>query len=252
MQDLIIVNKFNEKLSTYLWEPPAQAKYMVLICHGFRGAKENGGKIFAFAAKLQALGLGVLAFDFSGSGGSEGDFLNNTLSRQADDLRQAIEYVNDKYSLQMILLGRSFGGSTILAGGSGDPRIAGYILWSTPVFMHQTFAAMMPEEYKLLQQGNTVNIKDEAGEYSLHPDLIRDFYQHEMDSYLQKIKSIPTLIVHATDDEVVEPANARHVRDLLENCRLCMLDNAGHRFLDKIAAREAITIDWLRDTFSLA
>jgi len=251
MQDLTITNKYNEKLAAYLFEPPANGRYMMVICHGFRGAKENGGKVFAFAKKLQGLGLGVLAFDFNGSGCSEGDFLNNTLSRQADDLRQVIDYVSDKFSLPIILLGRSFGGSTILAGGAGDSRIAGYILWSTPVFMQQTFAAILPEEIKQLQQGNTVSIKDEAGEYWLHPDLILDFTQHDMDSYLHRIKSIPTLIVHANDDEVVDSSNALHMIGKLENYSVCMLDHAGHRFLDKVAEREAITIDWLKDTFSL-
>lgn len=251
MQELFISNKHNQKLSAYLWEPPTLARYMVIICHGFRGGKENGGKIFAFAEKLQKLGLGVLAFDFSGSGNSEGNFLNNTLSRQADDLRQVIDFINDKYSLPVILLGRSFGGSTILAGGSGDLRVAGFILWSTPVFMHETFAGMIPEEYRLLQQGRIIRIEDDAGEYSLHPDLITDFDRHDMDVYLHKIKSLPTLIVHANDDEVVKPANAQHMKDLLTNGSLFMMDNAGHRFLDKIEAREAITIEWLKNIFRL-
>lgn len=251
MQELTINNKYDEKLSAYLFEPAPNGKYMVVICHGFRGAKENGGKIFAFAAKLQNLGLGVLAFDFSGSGGSEGDFMNITLSRQADDLRQVIDFVDDKFSLPIILLGRSFGGSTVLVGGAGDARIAGYIFWSTPVFMHQTFATIVPEEYKLLQQGFTVSIKDEAGEYSLHPDLIRDFDQHDMDAYLHNIESIPALIIHAIDDEAVDLANALHKQEKLPKGSLHLVDHAGHRFLNKIVARETLTVDWLKKTFSL-
>lgn len=251
MQDVIIVNKQNLKLSAYLWEPPAQARYMVVICHGFRGAKENGDKIFAFADKLQKLNLGVLAFDFSGSGKSEGDFINITLSRQAHDLHQVVDYLSGKYSLPIILLGRSFGGSTVLAGGAGDERIAGYIFWSTPVFLHETFAAMIPEEYKLLCEGHIAGIRDEAGEYFLHPDLIRDFDRHGLDDCLRQIGSTPTLVVHAEDDEVVDPANARHMGELLQNCSLLTMDHAGHRFLEQIEAREAITIDWLRNTFGL-
>jgi len=251
MKDLTINNKYNEKLSAYIFEPLPNAEYMVVICHGFRGTKENGGKIYAFAEKLQNLGLGVLAFDFSGSGSSEGYFLNNTLSRQADDLRQVINFLNDKFDLPIILLGRSFGGSTILVGGTGDSRIGGYIFWSTPVFLHETFTTIIPEEYKLLQQGNIVTIKDEAGEYTLHPDLILDFNQHDMDAYLHRIRSVPTLIVHATDDEAVNLANALHMQEKLPNCSLHLMDHAGHRFLDRVAEREDITVDWLKKTFSL-
>jgi len=249
MKNLTINNRCGEKLAAYLFTPPEKAQYMMVICHGFRGAKENGGKIFAFAEKLQNLGLGVLAFDFSGSGKSDGDFSKITLSHQADDLHHVIDYVYSQFSLPVILLGRSFGGSTVLAGGGDDPRVAGYILWSTPVFMQQTFATILPEEYKLLQQGNEVRIKDEAGDYSLRPELILDFCQHDMDIYIKKIGPRPTLIVHASDDEAVEPANAFYMRERLENCSLNMVDDAGHRFLDKIALREAITIAWLKYNF---
>jgi len=249
LQILNINNKYQEKLSAYLFEPPETGKYMVVICHGFRGAKENGGKIVAFAEKLQQLGMGVLAFDFSGSGSSEGQFSRITLSRQAADLQQVIDFVDSQFSLPIILLGRSFGGSTVLAGGSGDQRIAGYILWSAPVNLEQTFAAIMPDEYKLMQSGQSVLIRDEAGEYELQPELVQDFYHHNMDSYLREIQSKPVFIVHASDDEVVNSENAFYMQERLENCSLFIADNAGHRFLDKTALREAITIEWLRNTF---
>lgn len=251
MEDLTIRNMYNEKLSAYLFQPPSNGKYMVVIGHGFRGTKDNGGKIFAFVEKLQRLDLGVLAFDFSGSGCSEGDFLNTTLSRQADDLRTVIDFLNDRFALPIILLGRSFGGSTILAGGAGDSRVAGYIFWSTPVFMHKTFATILPEGYKLLEQGNIVTIKDDAGEYSLHPDLIQDFNQHDMDVYLHSIESAPALIVQAIDDEAVDQTNALHMQEKLPNSSLYLMDQAGHRFLEKVAEREDITIEWLKRTFSL-
>ena len=251
MQDLAIYDQRRPKIAAYLFEPPANGKYMLVICHGFRGAKENGGKIFAFAEKLQKIGIGVLAFDFRGSGRSEGEFANVTLTRQAADLQQVIDYVHTQYSLPIILLGRSFGGSTILAGGAGDPRIAGYILWSTPVFMQQTFSAILPNEYQLMEQGKSVEIKDEAGEYTLQPDLVADFSWHDMDTYLENIGTRPALIVHARDDEVVDPGNAIYMQDILPNSCLHVVDNAGHRFLNKIVEREDITIDWLIKTFDL-
>lgn len=251
MQNLMLTNKDGEKLAAYLFEPPAQGKYTLIICHGFRGAKENGGKIFGFAEKILKLGIGVLAFDFRGSGQSDGDFSCITLSRQADDLGLVIDYVCQRYSLPVILLGRSFGGSTVLAGGSGDARIAGYILWSTPVFIRSTFTAILPAECHSLEQGNVVIVKDEAGEYTLQPDFISDLDRHDMDAYLRNINPRPVLIVHARDDEVVKPANAEYMQKKLSNSTIHMIEQAGHRFLDKIADREDLTINWLRINFDL-
>jgi pimeloyl-ACP methyl ester carboxylesterase len=251
MQTLHITNKHQEKLAAYLFDPPSAGGHMVVICHGFRGGKENADKICAFAAKLQELGLGVIAFDFSGSGSSEGAFLNSTLSRQASDLQAVIDYVHTEFSRPIILLGRSFGGSTVLAGGSGDERIAGYVLWSVPVHLEKTFATMLPDTYQNLLAGEIITVDDAAGQYRLHPDLVRDFARHDMDAYLQGIESRPILIIQASDDEVVDPDDALYMQERLKNCTLYMVDEAGHRFMAKTGRRENLTLDWLRSRFAI-
>lgn len=249
MQNVSVLNKHKEKLAGYLFEPPTGGSHMIVICHGFRGTKANGGKIYAFAKQLQALGIGVLVFDFSGSGDSEGDFVNATLSRQAEDLHSIIDFVNTEFNLPIILMGRSFGGSTVLAGSSADASIAGYIFWSVPVHLEPAFRFMLPDTYQLLQAGETITIKDEAGEFRIHSDLIRDFDHFDAEGCLLSIKSRPVLIIQASDDEVVDPDNAHYMKERLDNCRLFMVEQAGHRFQDKTALRESITLQWLSETF---
>jgi pimeloyl-ACP methyl ester carboxylesterase len=160
-----------------------------------------------------------------------------------------LNYVNSNFSLPIILLGRSFGGSTVLAGGSGDKSIAGYILWSAPVNLHQAFSSIIPEEYQQMLNGESVKIRDEVGEFTLKPDFAQDFGHHNMDSYLEQINSRPVLVIHANDDELVAPSNALYMRERLKNCSLFLVDNAGHRFLDKTELREAITLEWIKSTF---
>lgn len=248
MQSIWINNKHDEKLAAYLFLPEREPRFFLIICHGFRGAKENGGRIFQFARRVNDLGGGVLAFDFSGSGASEGDYARMTLTRQADDLRSVIDYLADGYDLPLVLLGRSFGGSTVIAGGAAEPRVAAYILWSTPIFMTKTFAAMIPEQYKDLQAGQIVHIYDEAGDYELESGFIRDLAQHNMDQYLLAMSAKPVLIIHARDDEIVTVENAQYVNSKLSRAGLHIIDEAGHRFLEKTGFREKLTLDWLEKT----
>ena len=142
------------------------------------------------------MGYGVLAFDFSGSGASSGEFKDITLSGQAHDLRQVIDYAAGNYFLPIYLLGRSFGGSTVLAGGSGDPRIRGFVLWSAPVYLTDTFRAMMGEAYDQLSAGQTIWVSDENDSFMLGPALVRDFALHDMDAYLERIGDRPVLVIH--------------------------------------------------------
>lgn len=192
------------------------------------------------------MGYGVLAFDFSGSGASSGEFKDITLSAQAHDLRQVIDYVAGHYSLPIYLLGRSFGGSTVLAGGSGDPRIRGFVLWSAPVHLQDTFRAMMQEDFERLSAGQTICISDENGSFVLEPDLVRDFARHDMDAYLERIGDRPILVIHGEADETVAAENAGYVKVRLPNANLHMVSGADHRFNGLTSLREKLTLDWFR------
>lgn len=250
MKEVFIDTSANQKLAAYIWEPGINDKYMVIICHGFRGTKDNGGKVFGFAEKIRKIGMGVLAFDFRGSGQSEGDFSEVTLARQAEDLQTVIDYVFSQYSRQSILLGRSMGGSSVLVGGARDERVAGFIFWSTPVLMRQSFAIIIPDEYRLLDQGLSVQITDDFGTFQLKPTLLTDFDQHDMDTYMESIGNKPALIIQSYDDESVDPQNAQLLHQNLPNSTLKMFDQAGHRFLNNVGVREDITIEWLIRNFS--
>jgi len=251
MKSVHITNGRGEELAGLVFEPSAEGRYMVVICHGFRGGKENGGKLFRWAERLQGLGLGVAAFDFSGSGSSQGAYENITLSRQAEDLRAIIDYVHQEFHRPIILLGRSFGGSTVLAGGSADNRVAGYVLWSVPAFLEKTFAVMLGNLYADLAAGHTVTVHDEAGRYRLGPGLVRDFAVHDMARYTAQIGERPVLIINARDDELVAPENPVYLHEKLKNCTLYMIEEAGHRFLEKAWRREDLTIEWLQRNFAL-
>lgn len=248
MQKLEILNNNNQKLDAYLFMP-ISASYIMIISHGFRGAKENGGRIYKFADKLNQIGIAVLAADFSGSGNSEGDFATVSLSRQVADLRSIINYAEDNYSLPVILLGRSFGGSTTLAAASADDRIVAYVLWSTPIYLTETFTKIMPQEFSRLKNGQQVKITDEAGQYILQPDLIQDFEKHDMDKYLDSIKK-PLLVINGSSDELVDPSNALHVKEKVALSTLDIIDGADHRFVNRVAEREEITIKWLKDNLT--
>lgn len=247
VQSISIENKDGHKLAAYLFMPESRPQLFLVVCHGFRGAKENSGRIFGFAQRVNELKVGVLAFDFSGSGESEGDFSAMTLSRQASDLARVIDYLDIEYGLPVVLLGRSFGGSTAIAAGARDERVAAFILWSTPIFLEETFTDMVPDEYKNLPPGQLIHIRDEAGEYDLGSEFLQDFANHDIDSYLKAMQNRPVLIVHAQDDEVVPVNNAVYMQQKLPQAQLLLVEQAGHRFLAKTKIREDLTLEWLQN-----
>lgn len=249
MNSISIPGSGQGKLAAYEFMPQ-DYRYILIVCHGFRGAKENGGRIFSFAEQVNQLGFGVLAFDFTGSGASSGEFADISLTQQLHDLQQVIDYADQHYHKQVILLGRSFGGSTVLAaGGKLDKRVVGYIFWSTPVKLNETFAALVAQ-FNQAEAGEAVEIKDDFGCFQLKSNFVEDFACHDMNLYAQKLASQPAvLIIHGAADEVVEPANAICLYQNCNHAELHIITGADHRFTSDIVEREDITLNWLKKTF---
>ncbi|MEN6390973.1 MAG: alpha/beta fold hydrolase [Syntrophomonas sp.] len=224
---------------------PKEFTHIIIICHGFRGTRENGGRIYSFAERLNRIGLAAVAFDFSGSGQSSGAFADNTLSSQARDLKLVIEHSAKRFSRPIILLGRSFGGSTVLAGGSTDPRVAAFIFWSTPVQLEQTFRGMLQNDYDLLLNGRPITAQDDGGTFQIGPGLVADFSRHNFKDYTSRIGERPVLIVQGESDQVVPLINGRLLKSHLPNSTLWLLPEADHRFTQHTTWREVETVKWI-------
>lgn len=249
MENIYINGQDQPKLAAYTFMPEDNYSYVLIVCHGFRGAKENGGRIFNFAERINALGMGLIAFDFSGSGLSEGDFADVSLSRQLEDLKRVIAYAHKRYNKEVILLGRSFGGSTVLAaGGCINEKVAGYILWSTPVNLYKTFANTI-NEFNRVRYNKYLEIKDDSGSYKLKPTLIEDFANHDMNKNMLNIGYKPVLVIHGRKDATVSPSNALCIYENCPEAELHIIAGADHRFSQNIVEREDITLKWLKKTF---
>ncbi len=250
MKKITITKNDGGNLAAWL-SIPSKASYLLIICHGFCGAKENRGKIFPFAAALNARGAGVLAFDFSGSGESSGDFSAVTLSSQADDLQTVIQYAEQEFGLPLILLGRSFGGSTIIALPQQRASIKGYIFWSAPIDLKNTFKKVLEDLYDELEAGRAIKVMDGDRPYTLQPDLVLEFDKIDLKKNLSALDNKPVLICHGKADEVVAFTDAVTMHQNLPQSTLALVDQADHRFTDYTELRERITLKWLEDTFQM-
>lgn len=242
---VFITDNSGEKLAAWILTGKCEPIYMMVICHGFRGAKENSGKLLPFAHRLNLLGIGVVAFDCRGSGESDGNFANVTLSRQAADLKLILAYTRKTFRLPVLLLGRSFGGSTVAVAAPYDDYVAGCIFWSAPIDLTGTFEHMLGDAYYCLEKGETINISDQNGEFLLQPDIVRDFNRHDLPSRLKTL-DMPVLAVHGGRDEVVHPDNARTIAAIVKTGDVVLIDGADHRCTEFTRERENLTIEWIK------
>src|SRR3989304_3501170 len=102
--------------------PPAAAPIAyALFAHCFTCSKESKATTYVSAA-LAERGIAVLRFDFTGLGGSDGDFAGSNFSSNVEDLVSAADYLRQHYRAPAILIGHSLGGSAVLAAARRVPE----------------------------------------------------------------------------------------------------------------------------------
>ena len=88
-----------------------------LFAHCFTCSKDSKAAAF-LSAGLVARGIAVLRFDFTGLGGSAGDFANTDFSSNVGDLVAAADWMRVNHAAPAILVGHSLGGAAVLAAAS--------------------------------------------------------------------------------------------------------------------------------------
>src|ERR1700747_2011305 len=106
-------NARGEQLAALLDRPDGPVRAVALFAHCFTCGKDNKAARF-IAEGLKLHGIAVLRFDFTGLGGSEGEFVNTTFSSNVDDLVSAADHLREKLAAPTILVGHSLGGAAVL------------------------------------------------------------------------------------------------------------------------------------------
>lgn len=103
------------QLAARLDLPGAQApRAYALFAHCFTCSKDTRATTF-IADALADAGIATLRFDFTGLGGSEGEFANTDFSSNVADLVAAARWLEAEHRAPALLVGHSLGGTAVLA-----------------------------------------------------------------------------------------------------------------------------------------
>ncbi|MGA7312736.1 MAG: alpha/beta family hydrolase [Silvibacterium sp.] len=109
------------------------ANYAVLVCHPHPlGGGTMHNKVVYHAMKaFRSFGLPVLRFNFRGTGLSEGEHDHGR--GEQDDVRAALDWLDNEFHLPILFAGFSFGSYVGLRVCCGDPRVKGLVALGLPV-----------------------------------------------------------------------------------------------------------------------
>ncbi len=198
----------------------------VLFAHCFTCGKDLRGAVELTRA-LTLDGYGVLRFDFTGLGESEGAFAETTFSSTADDLVAAAQFLEADYQAPQILIGHSLGGTAVIRAAARIPSATALV----------TIGAPFDAEHVTRHFGRAVIAIEEEGDaevqiagraFRVSREFLRDVRTQQITDALQGLTQA-LLIMHSPTDQVVEIENAaklytaaRHPKSFLS------LDGADH------------------------
>ena len=209
--DLIIHNKRNQKLKCSLWEPfDEEREYDQLPCviylHGNSSSRlEALGQL----KHLLPLNITVFAFDFSGSGKSEGDYISLGW-HESDDVECVINFLKKTNKVSTIgLWGRSMGAVTALIYGSRNNNNVSAILLDSAFYSLKTLIEELIEK-AILIPNFIVNSMVEIIRKTILEKAKFDLMDIEPYIFAQKC-FIPAFFCHAKEDSLI---NIHHCYDL--------------------------------------
>ena len=177
----------------------------LIVCHGFSGTKEGGGKAISMAKYFSFHNITTLLFDFSGNGESDGKFEDITLSGQIQDLNVAINFIKDLGFNKIFVMGRSFGGTTAICytGYHKPDFVKGVICVNSVARPYELFSKV-----KTKRDGDKVILMADEKQVIIKNDFFEDLKKWDVWSLAKKISPIPLLIIQGDRDEVVDPKEA--------------------------------------------
>ena len=210
--DFSITNKRGLKLMCSFWEPfDEERDYVRLPCVIYlHGNSSSRCEAVSEIKYLLPLNITVFAFDFSGCGKSQGEYISLGYYER-DDVECIIEYLRKTNKVSTIgLWGRSMGAVTAIMYGDRDPSIAGMVLDSAFASLKELIDELVKGRVNLpefiLNQTtklvkSTINKKAKFNLDEIEPKkyAVRCF--------------IPALFCHAKGDTFV---NQHHCKDLSE------------------------------------
>ena len=219
----------------------------IIFCHCFTCTKETI-TTFRLSRLLAEQGYGVLRFDFTGLGNSEGDFASSNFSSTQDDLHSAINFLGKNYQLPSYLMGHSLGGTTALSIAQNYDNVKAIVTIASPSdpehVLHHFGHALT-----LLEQNISASFKVASQYFDIHPEFIEDVRKTDMQSILQRLEK-PVLIFSIENDTVVGEENAKEIQQWVKGeTRLITLKNTDHLLADRQSSADAAQqiIEWLKN-----
>ncbi|MGB3737430.1 MAG: alpha/beta fold hydrolase [Ilumatobacter sp.] len=219
-----------DELAARLDLPAGPPKAFALFAHCFTCGKDlrSAGRL---ASALTDAGFGVLRFDFTGLGSSEGEFANTNFSSNTADLLAAVEWLRSEHSAPQLLVGHSLGGAAVLAVAGDVEEVRAVVTIGAPSNT-QHLSSMFIESIDEIAAKGEACVSLAGRPFTIKQQFLDDLDAHAVTERVAAMKT-PLLVMHSPIDNTVGIDNASEIFAAARHPKSFMsLDGADHLLSD--------------------
>lgn len=231
-QRITFRNVDGEELSARLEMPVNRHPYaFALFAHCFT-CSSSLTAVRNISRELNLAGIGVLRFDFTGLGSSEGDFSETNFTSNISDLLSAADWLTENYMAPGLLVGHSLGGAAVICAAHQLPSVAAVATIGSPFEAHHVEGLLLDGLDDINEKGEArINIGGRS--FLIKRQFIDDLGNYRVaDSIKDLGKAL--LIMHSPQDRTVNIDEAGKIYNVARHPKsFVSLDGADHLLTNK-------------------
>ena len=232
LQKITFQNKEGQTLVGRLELPVDQQPHnYAIFAHCFT-CNKNLSAVKNIGKSLTAKGFGVLRFDFTGLGESEGDFEDTNFSGNVEDLVAAADYLKANYQTPTLLVGHSLGGAAVIFAASeieSIKAIATIGAPSNPNHVQHLFKSNLEE----IEVSGKAVVNLSGRDFTIKKQFLEDLESKSMQETAKNLGNA-LLVLHSPNDGTVGIKNAEEIYHAAKHPKsFVSLDGADHLLMNK-------------------
>jgi putative redox protein len=241
-EKIAVTTAAGHELSGSLELPTGLVRGAALFAHCFTCTSQSKAAI-AVARALAREGIACLRFDFTGLGGSGGEFGRAGFATDVEDLVAAGRYLADRFGDKILLVGHSLGGAAVLAAADdlGFDRVAAVATIGAPSDVPHVLRRI-EGDLDAVRAGNTATVSIGGRPFELSREFLDRVEAIDLLAEVARLR-VPVLFLHSPTDDLVGVENASALfQAALHPKSFVSLAGADHLLLDARDAEFAATV----------
>jgi len=213
-------------LAARLDAPAERPLAYALFAHCFTCSKDTKAAT-TISAALAERGIAVLRFDFTGLGGSEGDFANTNFSSNIGDLVAAADFLRKNHRAPAILIGHSLGGTAVLAAAPHIPECTAVATIGSPLDPEHVLHLIKGSAQTIEREGEA-EVEIAGRTFRVKKQFLDDIRGQKLGEIIARLRKA-LMVMHSPRDAIVGIENATMIFTAAKHPKsFVSLDPADH------------------------